>query len=72
MKEQQEPLELFGGTGAAQAAGYETLAGFRKALARWPIPDQGYRYNGKPVWTREHLVAWRESVPSPGWPATGQ
>lgn len=68
MVEQQDPLELFGGKGAAEAAGYESLQAFSYASKRYPIPDQGYRYNGKPVWTREHLVEWRASVPAAGWP----
>lgn len=59
-------IELFGGKGAAAAAGYDSFPGFRSASLRYPIPDQGYRYNGRPVWTREHLLQWRASVPLPG------
>lgn len=65
MKDSQS-VELYTGTMAAKAAGYDTYQAFSYAFKRYPIPDQGHRHNGKPAWTAQHLKEWRESVPAPG------
>lgn len=65
--ESSELVELYSGKGAAEPAGYDSYQAFAYALKRYPIPEQGYRHNGKPAWTREHLRAWRATVPAPGW-----
>lgn len=64
---EQKLVELYSGKGAAEAAGYDSYQAFAYSYKRYPIPDQGYQHNGKPAWTREHLLAWRASVPAPGW-----
>ena len=61
-----ENLELWQGPTAGRVAGYANKSSFKWTADRHPIPDQGYRVNGKPAWTREHLVAWRAGVPKPG------
>lgn len=62
-----KPVELYTGSTAGKVAGYENRSSWKYAQDRYPIPDQGYRVNGKPAWTREHLEAWAASVPAPGW-----
>lgn len=59
-------VELYAGKGAMEVLGYANMAGFQYARKRYPIPDQGYRVNGKPAWTREHLEAWRAGLPRSG------
>lgn len=59
-------LELYTGSTAGKVAGYENRPSFKYTQDRYPIPDQGYRVNGKPAWTRQHLEAWRASIPAPG------
>lgn len=58
----QEPVELLTGTQAALAAGYKSLNAFKQAAELHPIPEQGYRCNGKPAWTRHHLQEWRNRL----------
>lgn len=62
----KDVMELWQGTTAGKIAGYSYGSGFKKARDGYPIPDQGYRVNGEPAWTREHLKAWRESIPKSG------
>lgn len=59
-------IELYTGSTAGKVAGYESRASFKWATDRYPVPDQGYRVNGKAAWTREHLVVWRGTIPGPG------
>lgn len=63
---EDKPLELFSGTTAGKVAGYENRSSFKYATDRYPIPDQGYRHNGSPAWTREHLQEWARGIPAAG------
>lgn len=58
--------DLYMGDKAGEVIGYANASSFKYARDRHPIPDEGYRVNGKPAWTREHLLAWRSSIPAPG------